>query len=189
MTFLQSTGSLWGSLQSTGQLLLQFYSLKFWLLQSTNFQKCSITVYRNRYNHPSTKEYCDPGGGALGPEKYGYVRLDRRTPYPLPFMISWKTYPLRFKGIGSLSGLEIGIFDKSKNYIFENTLLIKNLHSSSTSWMETELLAWKRDIQVPLCMVVILLTRRVLQWRVTLGRPPTLYQKGQVIRPFHRRAF
>ena len=30
----------------------------------------------------------DPGEGALGPEKYGYVRLDRRTPYPLPFMIS-----------------------------------------------------------------------------------------------------
>ncbi len=34
-------------------MLQQFYSLKFWLLQSTIFQKCSITVYRNRYNHPS----------------------------------------------------------------------------------------------------------------------------------------
>ncbi len=27
-------------------------------------------------------------GGLLGPEKYGYVRLDRQTPYPLPFMDS-----------------------------------------------------------------------------------------------------
>ncbi len=26
-------------------------------------------------------------GGALGPEKYGCVRLDPQTPYPLPFAL------------------------------------------------------------------------------------------------------
>ena len=31
--------------------------------------------------------------GLLGPEKYGYVRPDCQTPYPLLFMDSWKTYP------------------------------------------------------------------------------------------------
>ena len=38
----------------------------------------------------------NPPGGLLGPERYGYVRLDCQTPYPLPFMYSWKTYPLLF---------------------------------------------------------------------------------------------
>ncbi len=35
----------------------------------------------------------------------------------------------------------------------------------------------KTDTQVPLYMMAMVLTRRALQRRVTLGRPPTLYEK------------
>ncbi len=53
--------------------------------------------------------------------------------------------------------------------------------SLPTLWMETELQAWERDTQVPLYMVAMYLTRRTLQWRVTLGRPPTLQKKNKSV--------
>ncbi len=59
--WLQFTGKILLFLQATDrkivlynvQCIFGFYNLWKWFLQSTSFRKCSITVYRNRYNHPS----------------------------------------------------------------------------------------------------------------------------------------
>ncbi len=78
--------------------------------------------------------------------------------------------------MGKKIGYQLNLLKIFLSSIF--TLIVKISPSFPLPWMVTELQAWERDTQVLRYMEVLFWTRRTLHLRVTLGRPPTLYQKS-----------
>ena len=70
--------------------------------------RSGIASFPGEIIQPRTSRISCDVGTSLGPEKYGYVRLDRQTPYPLPFMSSCVYFlfstVLTIKGGLSISG-------------------------------------------------------------------------------------